>query len=108
MGWGRFLLLGNLGQQLDLSDQKAELENMRYELAHSRNVAASASCDASALQREIAALQRENDELRLYLAALVRLLVSKGAISAEELTAIVNAVDSEDGLPDSRFQGEIL
>lgn len=108
MGWGRYFLLGDLGQQLDLSDQKAELENMRYELAHSRNVAASAFCDASSLQREIAALQRENDELRLYLTALVRLLVSKGAITTEELTGIVNAVDSEDGLPDSRYRGEVL
>jgi hypothetical protein len=32
MGWGRFLLLGDLGQQLDLSDQRREMRDLRAEL----------------------------------------------------------------------------
>ena len=38
MGWGRYLLLGNLGQQLDLSDQARDLEDLRAELNRSRQV----------------------------------------------------------------------
>ena len=108
MGWGRYFLLGDLGQQLDLSDQQVELENMRYELARIRNASTTTSLDTSELKREIAALQRENDELRMYLTALIRLLVSKGAIGTDELTAIVNALDSEDGMPDSRYKGDVV
>lgn len=108
MGWGRYFLLGDFGQQLDLSDQKAELEQMREELMRSRMTTVSASSGTEALKRDLHALQCENDELRLYIAALIRLLVSKGTVTKEELTAIVNAVDSEDGLPDGRYSGNVL
>ncbi|MFA6243273.1 MAG: hypothetical protein WC655_20210 [Candidatus Hydrogenedentales bacterium] len=108
MGWGRYLLLGDFGQQMDLADQKAELDHIRCELQDSRVSTYSASNDTSELRRDINVLQCENDELRMYLTALIRLLLSKGAVSKEELTAIVNAVDSEDGLPDSRYSGPVL
>ena len=29
MGWGRMLLLGNLGQQLDIEDQRREIQQLR-------------------------------------------------------------------------------
>ncbi len=108
MGWGRYFLLGDFGQQLDLSDQKAEMERMRYELEHSRMSASAVSSDTSGLRREIDTLRRDNDELRMYIAAVIRLLLSKGVASSEELAAIVNAVDSEDGLPDSQYSGPVL
>ncbi len=108
MGWGRFLLLGNLGQQLDLSDQKVEIDQLRHELAQRRTPSGDRLVDLGPVEREVRALERENDELRLYLTAVIQLLVSKGTIAQEELVAIVNAVDSEDGLPDGRYSGNIV
>ncbi|MCL4692914.1 MAG: hypothetical protein KJ060_10450 [Candidatus Hydrogenedentes bacterium] len=108
MGWGRLLLLGNVGQQLDLSDQKAEIDELRRELSRNRHLSGANAVDLGPVERDIRALQQENDELRLYLTAVVRLLVSKGAVSQDELIAIVNAVDSEDGLPNGRYSGNIV
>jgi len=100
MGWGRFLLLGNLGQQLDLADQSQEIEQLRQELRRSRSTTA-ARPDA------VARLQEENDELRLYLAALVRLLTAKGIVRPEEIQRVVDTIDTEDGARDGRYQGDI-
>ena len=100
MGWGRYLLLGNLGQQLDLSDQKAEIERLRDELRQRRE---STPDPAGPLRR----IQQDNDELRLYLAAIVRILTSKGTITAEELKQVVEIIDAEDGSADGRFSGPI-
>jgi len=100
MGWGRFLLLGNLGQQLDLSDQKREIDELRDELQRSRAASRGGGED-------IAGLQAENDELRLYLAAIVRLLMSRGILSKEEITRVVDALDAEDGMRDGRYKGSL-
>lgn len=88
MGWGRMLLLGNVGQQLDIGEldtsiaemQSAFLENQQVDLTQARS---------------IATLQRENRDLKLYLATLVRLLVSKGVLKAEEVEVIVRAIEPE-------------
>jgi hypothetical protein len=98
MGWGRYLFLGDLGQQLDLSDQKREIESLRDELQRSR---------ATSPGADISTLQAENDELRLYLAAIVRLLTSKGVVSREEIKQVVDALDAEDGLQDGKFKGRL-
>ncbi len=108
MGWGRLLLLGNVGQQLDLSDQKAEIDELRRELAYNRHTSVADANELGTVERDIRMLQRENDELRLYLTAVIRLLVNKGAVTQDELIAIVNAVDSEDGLPDGRYSANIV
>ena len=100
MGWGRYLLLGNLGQQLDLEDQRQEIESLRSQLASSR-VSARGGKD------DFERLQAENDELRLYLAAIVRLLISKGLVSQEEMRQVVDAVDAEDGSHDGRYRGSL-
>ena len=86
MGWGRMLLLGNVGQQLDIGDlnnaisemQGSFLENQQVDLTQARN---------------IADLQRENRDLKLYLATLIRLLVSKGVLRPEEVEATVRAIE---------------
>ena len=96
MGWGKWLLLGDLGQQLDIEDQKTEIDRMRSEMSRLRS---SGGGDLK--------LQEENDELRLYLAALIRLLVAKGTITGSELTQIVEAIDKEDGYADGRYRGSI-
>ena len=101
MGWGRFLLLGDLGQQFDLDDQKAEIEQLRNELIQRR----SSTLDSP---DQIRMLQNENDELRLYLAALVRILVSKGIVTPEQIQQVVETIDTEDGSTDGKHSGKII
>ena len=100
MGWGRYLLLGDLGQQLDLSDQRSEIERLRNEIRRNRSAAPDPS-------RQLQELQAENEELRLYLAAIVRILVSKRVVTADELKQVVDAVDAQDGSVDGKYIGEI-
>ena len=52
-------------------------------------------------------IQEENDELRLYLVAVVRLLISKGIVSGEEMRKLVDAIDAEDGMRDGRYKGKL-
>jgi len=100
MGWGRYLLLGDLGQQLDLSDQKAEIDRLREEMLRSRS---SGPGSTDAIKR----LQAENDELRLYLAAVIRILISKRIVTQSEVKQIVDAIDAEDGTVDGKFTGNL-
>lgn len=82
------LLLGNVGQQLDIGDLNNEIAGMRNAVASSEDVDREQG-------RSIERLQRENRELKLYLATLVRLLVSKGVLQAEEINVIVRAIEPE-------------
>ncbi|MDA1260621.1 MAG: hypothetical protein O3A20_08350 [Planctomycetota bacterium] len=48
------------------------------------------------------------DELRLFIAALLRLLCAQGTIDANELRSLVEAIDGEDGNADGRHRGPLL
>jgi hypothetical protein len=97
------LLLGDWGQQMDIQDQRREIEALRREVA--RGSAGRAGAD---LNRRIADLERENDELRLYLASLVRYLGNKGVLQEDEFRWLVEAVDAEDGAADGGYTGDIV
>jgi hypothetical protein len=86
MGWGRMMLLGNVGQQLDIGDLGNAIEQMRGDFAQKDQI-------DREQEHEIAQLQSENQELKLYLATLIRLLVSKGTVKQEEVETIVSAID---------------
>ena len=86
MGWGRMLLLGNVGQQMDIGDLDQAVAQMRsaFEQNESENREQARSIDQ---------LQQENHELKLYLATLVRLLVAKGVLKQEEVDSAVQAIE---------------
>lgn len=86
MGWGRMMLLGNVGQQLDIGDLDNAVAQMRSDIAQKEQVDREQGQD-------IEQLKNENHELKLYLATLVRLLVSKGVLKQEEVGAIVSAIE---------------
>lgn len=88
MGWGRMFLLGDVGQQLDIGDLHGHVAAMQDEFLKNQRTDLEQA-------KGIAALQRENQELKLYLATLVRLLVSKGVLRAEEIEATVRAVEAK-------------
>ena len=100
MGWGRTLLLGDIGNRLDIADSERNIQDLRRELA---------DLDRKEMSRDemIQKLGKENAESKLYLAALMRLLLKKGVITREELQAVVEAVDAEDGRVDGGFTGKV-
>jgi hypothetical protein len=101
MGWGRTLLLGDIGNRLDIADTERDVERLKQEISRAFRMDMSQD-------EKIEALIRENGELKLYLASLVRLLVSNGSVSKAELQAMVAAVDAEDGKADGRCDGGIV
>ena len=87
MGWGRMLLLGNVGQQLDISDLNNEIAGMQNEFTANEQMDREQG-------RSIEQLRRENRELKLYLATLLKLLVSKGVLKPEEVETTVRAIET--------------
>ncbi len=86
VGWGRMLLLGNVGQQLDIGDLSKEIATMQSAFASNVDVDHE---QGKAIQQ----LQAENRELKRYLATLIRLLVAKGVVKPEEVETTVQAVE---------------
>ncbi|MDF7798365.1 hypothetical protein P4C99_02760 [Pontiellaceae bacterium B1224] len=101
MGWGRTLILGDIGNRLDIEDTENEIARLK------RSLRTAASIDQSQDQK-IRKLESENAEMKLYITSLIRLLLSKGAISAEELTKMVDEIDGADGKVDGKYDGAIL
>jgi hypothetical protein len=86
MGWGRMMLLGNVGQQLDIQDVEGAVNQLQSALQETENL-------DRRQEESIDLLRNENRELKLYLATLVKLLVSKGVIQQAEVDAAVQAID---------------
>jgi len=89
MGWGRTLFLGDIGNRLDIADTERDVEGLRRRLRSKER-------SDQAQDKRLAELERENDQLKLYLASLIRLLVSKGTLSPDELAALVDGIDTDD------------
>lgn len=101
MGWGRTLLLGDIGNRMDIADTEQDIERLRSELHSQRSANQS-------LEGQVHYLWNENAELKLYLAGLMRLLLSKNVIDKSELEQFINLVDAEDGSSDGKFSGEMM
>ncbi|MBL8799871.1 MAG: hypothetical protein JNM56_38675 [Planctomycetia bacterium] len=100
MGWMRYMLLGDWGQQMDLEDQRAEIDQLKRSLRHRHAVPNNDS--------EIERLSAENDELKLYVAALYRLLIQKRIATPDEIRTLVEKVDAADGQADGAFRGDVV
>ena len=101
MGWGRMLLLGNLGQQLDIEEQRQEIQSLRSKVRSEGRKA------VQSVELRLDVLERQSDEMKLYLAALVRYLASSGTVDLNEFAKLVDEVDAEDGSTDGRYKGNL-
>jgi hypothetical protein len=88
MGWMRTLLLGDIGNRLDIADTERDIGALQARLAS--NIHA----DRDQEQR-LEKLEREHLQLQLNVGSLLRLLVGKGVLSREELTAFVELLDRD-------------
>ncbi|MGE0141989.1 MAG: hypothetical protein AB7I19_02915 [Planctomycetota bacterium] len=82
MGWLRFFLLGDFGQQLDIHDQKDHLRAMSRSQSRAR----------VAVTRKVADLTQRVDALERIVGQLGRLLVARGVLTEAQLDAVVDEV----------------
>lgn len=100
MGWARWLFLGDLGQQLDLSDRAAEISRLEERLRSARNRDA-------AISEELQRLTVESKELKLYVATIFRVLLDKRLVSPQELEEALREIDLADGVEDGQLKGPV-
>ena len=86
MGWARTLLLGDIGNRLDIEDTERDIGMIRHQLDATRDL------DRSQ-ERSIQQLQKENEQLEICLAALVKTLERKGVLTSAEVNALVNMIE---------------
>jgi hypothetical protein len=89
MGWMRTLLLGDIGNRLDIADTEQDIAHIRRKLRQKRSV------DASQDQA-IRQLQKENEQLELCLGALIRALEKKNIVTIDEVSNLVELLDEEE------------
>ena len=101
MGWARTLLLGDIGNRLDIEDTEHAITKLKREMA--------GGFQKDVTQDEmIRKLCVENAELKLLMTSIIRLFITKGSISKEELETVIAAVDAEDGKVDGQFTGDAV
>ena len=88
MGWGTLSLLGSI-------------EELRSEVAYQRRQTRfRIGKSVKELAAQVQELQAESDSLKLYVVALIRIVAKHGLATPEELTALAEAIDGEDGQVD--------
>ena len=96
MGWMRTLLLGDIGNRLDIADTEREISALRHAQRFSSRTAATKGA-------EVAKLRGEIERQKLAIEALTRFLVTRKVIDAEQLADFIREVDAEDGVVDGKL-----
>ena len=96
MGWGRTLLLGDVGNRLDIGDCERDISSLRTKLRQNSSVDRNQD-------EELHNLRQEVDELKLCLSALTRILSAKGLVAEADLLRFAQVIDDDDAV---RFLNE--
>lgn len=89
MGWARTLLLGDIGNRLDIEDTERDIASMRSALGRQRHT------DASQDLR-IARLEEQVQQLSLAVTTLTRLLVKQRVLDSEDIESLASLLERED------------
>ncbi|QTN32788.1 hypothetical protein HZ994_10745 [Akkermansiaceae bacterium] len=92
----RTILLGDIGNRLDIADAEREISMVRA--AHERSASKIRSRD-----QQIDAMRDEIGRQKLAIQALTRFLVDREIVSASELADFIREVDDEDGVVDGKM-----
>ena len=87
MSWVRMLLLGNIGQQLDIEDVENDVVRLRARLSSQRTT-------DRTQDEALLTLRREITDLKLVVGELTRLLVAGGTLPAEAIERLVRGIDA--------------
>ncbi len=96
MGWGRTLLLGDVGNRLDIGDCERDISSLRTKLRQNSSVDRNQD-------EELHNLRQEVDELKLCLSSLTRILSAKGLVAEADLSRFAQVIDDDDAV---RFLNE--
>ncbi len=96
MGWMRTLLLGDIGNRLDIADAE---DSINLLVDHQRQTASKLKTKDLRIDQMIAELARQ----KLAIQAPTRFLVHKEIVSEEELNDFIQEVDAEDGVLDGKM-----
>ncbi|MEO5917626.1 MAG: hypothetical protein ABIS50_25575 [Luteolibacter sp.] len=97
MGWARTLLLGDIGNRLDIADAEEDINRIQRTQQRAENALQSK-------EREIAMLKDELGRQKLAIQALTRFLIEKGIIASTELDNFIALIDAEDGAVDGKME----
>ncbi len=86
MGWMRTLFMGDIGQNLEIEELEERLDQMRDEKTRT----------AWTKERQLEALQEETHEQKVRLAVLIKLLVTKNVLTAQEIASMIAVLEPED------------
>ncbi len=92
----RTLLLGDIGNRLDIADAEKKISALRQS---QRKAVGS----LNARDSQINALKSEVERQKLAIQALTRFLVQEGLIDDEALGEFIKEVDAEDGVVDGKM-----
>ncbi len=92
----RTLLLGDIGNRMDIEDAEADIAMIRRTNRELRTSIAAKGHHIGRLESELA-------RQKLAIEALTRFLVAKGVVDQSELEAFIAEVDAEDGVTDGRL-----
>jgi hypothetical protein len=98
-------LIGSVGDLIWNISQDSKISSLNEEVNRLKE---SARSSPDPIQAQLKELQAANGELRLYVATLFRLLLSKGVVARDEAVKLLGEVDEEDGKPDHSHEGKIL
>jgi len=101
MSWVRWLLHDDPEKRPDLRDRKAQIAQLEQRMRTARN-------RDTAIVDELRRLTVENNELKLYVAAIFRLLLDKRYIMPCELDEVIREIDLEDGVVDGQLTRPVL
>ncbi len=101
MGWGRTFLLGDVGNRMDISDCEEDIRTLKQSLMQMHQ-------EGQEVDSELHAVQMENNQLKLYIAAMIRLLISKNVLTKDEIRGMVDIIDAEDGAMDNKVRGDLI
>lgn len=93
MGWISTILLGDIGNRLDIEATEHDIVKLRKAQQNTTN-------KLYQKEQEVQALQEQLARHELAIQSLTRFLIEKGSIDKAELEAFIQKVDAEDGTVD--------
>ncbi|MFK7960533.1 MAG: hypothetical protein AB8G96_08400 [Phycisphaerales bacterium] len=90
MGLLRTLLLGDLGNLLDIKDNQRSLESARSELWRTRE-------SQNDLEERVRTLEREGEQMQVFIAALLATLKHEDLLTEEQVAWMATFADAVDG-----------